>query len=482
MMSRVTQLEQDLKDALARLDKALARVDHLEAKVTRLEQENARLKERLNKNSKNSSKPPSSDTRKAKHESNKPTGLKRGAQPGHTRHERQSVPIHQVDHVVELAPTNCKACNGALQGSDENPIVHQVVEVPPIKPTVTEYRLHALICSSCQTKTRSTPPDEVSSSCFGPRLSAMMAVCTGKYRMSKRNTKDLLSDFVGVTLCIGSVSKTEKRVSAALEAPYQEAADHVRQQPVVHADETGWRENKEKAWLWVAATHLVAVFAIATSRGALAAQRILGAAFSGILVTDRWPAYNWVATDRRQLCWAHLIRDFQSWVDRENAGTFYGNQLLRHTHLMFSLWHRLQNEELSRHQFKKQMGPIRAKILSSLNRASLCGCQQTAGMATHMLSLQAALWTFVDQEGVEPTNNFAERTIRHAVIWRKTSFGTDALCGSHFVERMLTTVASIRQQNRNVLEFITEALRAHASSAPVPSLLPGRRAPISAAA
>jgi transposase len=362
----MTRREQDLEEKLAQVEEKLAQVM---ARNEELEVLVKKLQGLLGKNSRNSSKPPSSDVNRPKKAAEKGSGAARGAQPGHPKYERKRVPADKVDQVIDLVPSHCFACESPLKGIDKHPQIHQVVEIPPIVATVTEYRRHALTCSTCQARTRQPLPVEVTPGCFGARLSAMMVIASAKYRLSKRLVKEMLGDFLNISLCIGSIAKTEQRVSAALEDAYQEAATHVRNQPVVHADETGWRENKSRAWLWVAATQLVSLFYIASGRGRRAAQHLLGEMFSGILVTDRWSAYGFVPSTRRQLCWAHLLRDFQAWVDRDTSGSIQGRRLLALSKVMFSGWHRLQHHQLSRRQFQLQMAPLKAKMLRVLRGA-----------------------------------------------------------------------------------------------------------------
>lgn len=375
-----------------------------------------------------------------------------------------------VTRAVELVPECCKACGRHLHGRDPDPYRHQVVDVPPIKPDVTEYRQHKLTCS-CGAKTRAELPADVSTGAFGPRLLAMISICTAKYRLPKRSVRELLADFLGVELSLGSVAKAEQRVSAALEPCFDEARQFVRDSAAVNADETSWREDKRKAWLWVAATSQVTAFVIATSRGAKVAKDLLGEAFAGVLTTDRWSAYNWVNVALRQICWAHLKRDFQSWVDGGGAGAKIGAEVLRETRVMFRLWHRVRDGTLGREQFAKKMRAVQLNIATLLTQASTCRTKRVRGMATEMLKLEWAFWTFIETPGIEPTNNFGERQIRPAVLWRKGSFGTDSAAGSRFVERTMTTIATLRQQKRHVLEFITAACTARLTGAPAPSLI-----------
>jgi transposase len=292
----------------------------------------------------------------------------------------------------------------------------------------------------------------------------------------------MMRDFLGIELSLGSVSNIEQQVSEALADPVAEAGEYVRHSAAVNADETSWREDKKKAWLWLAASSLITVFVVATGRGARVAKDLLGDAFDGVLTTDRWAGYNWVDVTRRQICWAHLKRDFQSWVDGGDAGARLGRLMLVQVRRMFRLWHHVRDGTLSREQFIKKMRPVQLEIATLLTEASTCKTPRVRGMAKQMLKLEGALWTFVDTPSIEPTNNFGERQIRHAVIWRKGSFGTESAAGSRFVERMLTTIATLRQQRRNVPEFIADACRAQLTGAAKPSLIPQRPAAIAAAA
>ena len=457
---RIEQLEAAVAQRDALIDKLVARIDALEVKVAA-----------LSRNSTNSSKPPSSDPPNVERGPHTPSGKKRGGQPGHQGHQRQLLPPEKVNHTVEVVPQTCDCCGERLHGCDAEPYRHQVVELPPISPDVTEYRLHALGCRHCGQMTRAKLPSDVPHGTFGPRLASLVAICTAKYHLSKRGVRELLADVLGIELSLGSVANVEQQVSTALAAPVAEAREHVRQSAAVNADETSWREDKRKAWLWVAATSMVTVFVVATSRGAVVAKDLLGEAFRGVLMTDRWAAYNWVDVARRQICWAHLKRDFQSWADGGGAGAKLGHAMLDEVQLMFRLWHRVRDGTLDRAVFVRKMRPVQLEVATLLSQASECPTRRVRGMAKEMLKLEWAFWTFVDTPGIEPTNNFGERQLRHAVLWRKGCFGTDSAAGSRFVERTLTVITTLRQQQRSALEFITAACRAELTGAAKPSLI-----------
>ncbi|MEO7329075.1 MAG: IS66 family transposase [Minicystis sp.] len=434
------------------------------------------LEARLAQTSSNSSRPPSSDPPGASPPvKQRPSGRKRGAQPGHKKHERKLLPPEQVTHLRNVKPSHCRACRKALEGEDPSPYRHQVVDVPKVKPEVREYRLHSLLCEGCNTFTRAKLPEGVPTGNFGPRLQAMVAVCSGAYRMSKRAVEELVGDFFGIEICLESVSNLEQATSEALAKPVEEVAKAIQQEPIVHADETGWYERSKRAWLWAAVTAQLAVFLVRKSRGAGVARELLGDLFAGILVSDRWSAYTWVSVLRRQICWAHLLRHFIGFQDHGPEAKAIGSKLELLTEAMFHQWHRIRDGTLSRAEFRDFMERLRPHILNRLHEGAQSGIAKVAGRCREILELEPAMWTFVNVEGVEPTNNAAERIVRHGVLWRKGSFGTDSPAGSRFVERILTTVMTLRLQKRNVLDFVTEACVCALLGRRPPSLLPKPR-------
>ena len=461
--ARIAELE-------ALLRAALARISDLEAKV-------ADLTARLGQNSSNSSKPPSSDPPSIERKPKVPSGRKPGGQPGHKRNMRELVPVALVDHLEVLVPAACRCCNGRLHGRDPEPLRHQVTEVPVIKPTVTEFQLHALQCRRCGEITRAELPPGVPRGAFGPVLSSMVALCTVRFRQSKRLAQELLSTLLNVEMSLGAISKIERHTSEVLAAPVEEAREHVRQQAVANADETGWYEGKAdgrkcRAWLWVVTTSLVTVFKIAKSRGEDVARDMLGDGFKGVLGADRWSAYNFVDPLQRQVCWSHLLRDFQGFVDRGGKGGALGEALLQQAALMFTWWHRVRDGTLTRRTFQRRMEPVKEEIRRLLRSAVARAEPKTRGMSKAILKLKWALFTFVREHGVEPTNNVAERRVRPAVIARKLSFGTESSAGSRFVERMLTATTTLRQQDRNVLDYLVAAHEARLAGRSAPSILP----------
>jgi len=434
------------------------------------------LKEKAGKDSRNSSLPPSNDRpdKKAKRRSAQPkrrAGRKRGGQPGHPGRRRELLPVEQVDDVQQYVPPGCEQCHGELEIDEAKVRRHQVFELPPIKPHVTEHQQHAGYCNACDRWTRAELPPDVPRGAFGPRLLAVVASLTGVYQLSKRAAVHLLENLLGVVMSLGAVSRCERAVSQAVAEPVAEAARHVEKQPVAHADETGWWQNNRRAWLWVAATSSVAVFMIHLRRNAEAARSLLGE-FAGKLITDRWSAYGqWAARDR-QLCWAHLLRDFQAFAERGGSSTCIGLELLKQGRQMFHWWHRVRDGTLARSTFITYMSPLRQRVEALLDEGAQCEHDKTAGTCRAILELKPALWTFVRTEGVEPTNNHGEREVRRGVLWRKRSLGTQSEAGSRFVERMLTVTATCQLQGRNVVAYLTDVCVAALRRQPAPSLLP----------
>jgi transposase len=318
------------------------------------------------------------------------------------------VPVEEGDEVVVLTPQQCSRCQAPLWGDDASPFRHQVIEIPPIKPVITEYQGQQLPCPACGETTRAPWPAGVPSGNYGPRVHATGALCTGAYRLSKRTTQQAMDEVFGVPMSVGTISQSEQATTAVGAAPVEEARAYVHEQVVAHLDETSWRQGAKRAWLWVAVTSLVTVFLVRLSWGGQVARELLGERFSGILVTERYSAYNWYPVRWRQLCWAHLLRDFEAMRGRGGASEEIGAALLAQAHQMFTWWHRVCDGTLQRSTFRSYMSPLRREVERLLDAGSRCGVPTTAGTCRDILKRREALGTFVQVEGVEPTNNTAE--------------------------------------------------------------------------
>jgi transposase len=445
----------------------------LKEQIVKLEKEVNRLREQINKNSQNSSKPPSSDgPQKPPRPKMEASGREPGGQKGHHGHGRKLKPVENVQRIVECKPETCCQCGALLLGEDLHPQRHQVIEIPEPQVEITEYRLHTLNCVNCGAQNTGSWPKEMPQGSFGPRVQAMIGYLSGRYGLSKRDVAELMETGFHIKMSLGSIPAQEKAVSKALEKPVREAQEFVQEQSSVNVDETGWHEKNKPAWLWVGATSWVIIFLLLNTRSKKGVKELLGEDFGGIVGSDRWGAYNFLNILRRQVCWAHLKRDFQALVDRGDESQIIGRMLLKETEKMFILWHRVRDGTLSLNDFSIQIQPVRKNVRSLLEIGTLLDHSSTRITCAHILKLEPALWTFVNQNRIEPTNNAAERPLRRGVIWRKRCYGSQSEEGSIYVERILTAVLSLRQQKRDVLDFLTDACYARNSSSISPSLLP----------
>jgi transposase len=463
-----------LADALALLDLVCAELVALRAENAQLRARVQELEARLGQNSTNSSRPPSTDPPDTPpRPPAPPTGRRRGGQPGHPPHQRAMLPPEQVDEFIAHWPTHCRGCQAPLAPlAAGEPVRHQVTELPPVQAVVTEHQLQHVRCDACGLTTCAVLPADVPAGAFGPRLQATIAVLTGRYRLSRREVVGVCTDVLGAPLAVGSVDRLCQATAAALAAPVAELAQAVRQAPVAHADETGWREAGQRCWLWVVVTAVATVFTLAPGRGSAVIQGLLGAGFAGYLISDRWSAYLWVDPQRRQVCWAHLKRDFQKLVDYGGPGRAIGCDALRLLAGLFGAWADLRTDPTQRPRFIRQARQYQWRLRRVLERGQHCPCDKTANFCTALLKLWPALWTFVTVLGIEPTNNAAEQAIRPAVLWRKGSFGTQSAAGNRFVERLLSVAATCKQHDRSLLAYLTAVCTAAQRGQPIPSLLP----------
>ena len=449
-----------------------AMVEYYEQRIASLEAQVRELTERLNQTSQNSSKPPSSDGPHVKRRPPKlPSGRKPGGQPGHPPHQRALVSVEQVDAVITCKPEHCRRCGQPLTGSDPEPWRQQVMELPPVRPHLTEYQRHRLTCANCGVTTCGQFPAGVLPTCYGPRLASIVALCTGGYRMSKRMVRNFCREVLGIELSVGEICQIEQTVAQAVTPAVEEVAIYV-QSCDANIDETPWREQWQRRWLWAMVTTQLSVFTVAKGRGAAVLRELVGEWYGGILTSDRAKAYDSQPLRRRQVCLAHLCRDFQAMIDRGGPGQAVGEALLEHLHVLFAWWHWVRDGTWQRSTFQSYVRTLRASFKMELEWGSQNACPKTAATCREILAREAALWTFVRVEGIEPTNNSAEQQLRHAVLWRKVSFGTQSERGSRFVASLLTVLMSCQQQKRNVLVYLTACCQAFYANQPVPSLVP----------
>ena len=468
--------EQGREAVVAALLALSAQVAALKTQLEKQEERIAELERRLGRNSRNSSLPPSQDPPGAQPRPRQATsGRKRGAQPGHKGHGRRLAPSEAVDEIIDHWPERC-FCGHRFTEAERRParapLRHQVAELPRIAVTITEHRLHHLRCPHCGRVSRAKFPVDVPPGAFGPRLEAAVATLAVRNRVSRRDTVELVGELFGARLSAGSIDAILGRASTALRLPYQELLYHIRAAPAVNVDETGWRTGGGKRTLWGALTGRAAVFRIAPDRHEREAKALLSERFAGIASSDRWWAYNYLDPEQRQVCWAHLARDFTAHSEGLGAQKEFGEAALTLTKRLFAAWddYRAGGD---REHLAESIAPL-AEELRRLLEAASCKSPRNRrhrGLAKNLLKVWPALWTFARVPGVEPTNNHAERGLRGAVIYRKLSLGTQSESGERAIERLLSASVTCRLQGRSLFAYLGDVMAASISGGPVPSLV-----------
>jgi len=450
-------------EVLLRMDQ---RIQQLEARVEKLERE-------LKKSSRNSSRPPSSDPPGSPSRSKDRSGRKQGAQPGHEGRGRPLLPAWAVDDVIEHWPERCQCghvfSEGERLGVGE-PSRHQVEELPPITVMVTEHRCQRLRCSECGRRTRAELPDAAAQSSFGARLEAAVAALSVRNRVSREDAVELCEELFGCRISSGTVDAILTRTAVALAEPHDDLLERLRCSQALHMDETGWRTAGERRALWGLFDHSHAYFTVEADRHEDRAKALL-ADTQAIVTSDRWWAYTHLPLRRRQLCWAHLRRDFTAHAEGLAAEKEFGEIGLQLCERVFWAWevfaHTRDRRQLKRtvRSLQRQYKPIIRSFAEKRPRNKRC-----RGMARNLLKAWPALWTFATHDGVEPTNNHAERALRSAVIYRKLSLGSQSEDGEQRISRLLSAHTTCRLQQRSLFAYLTDAIAAHARGDPAPLL------------
>jgi transposase len=407
----------------------------------------------------------------------KPSGRKPGAQPGHPPHLKQLLPPERVNKTVRYLPKICGSCQAALPEAagrnDPEPTRHQVAELPKVVAIITEHQGHTRTCPCCGQVNYAPIPDQVRRHSIGPHLTAVVGYLTGGQGISKRGVEEIVETVFGAPIALGTVSKLEQELSAAVAPAHAEATAAVRDAPVKNVDETGWKENGQKRWLWVAATGLVAVFVIHPWRNVAALRSLLGGQLRGILCSDRWVVYlQWPDPFARQLCWAHLKRNWEKMVERGGSAKRFAGQCLAIHRQVFELWHLFRGGGCTRGELGDRVLPLVETLQEVIASGAECRNAKTRRFYARLLAESYGLWTFVGTEGVEPTNNHGERVLRFGVIWRRRSFGCHSATGCRYVERMLTVVQTLRLQKRNIVQYLSASIAAYRAGQPGPKLVP----------
>ncbi len=380
----------------------------------------------------------------------------------------------ELDEIVDHWPERCSGCGQDLDRSDHAapPHRHQVTELPPIAVRVTEHRAHSLRCPGCGTSTRASLPEEIRQSAFGPRLQAAVSLLSVRNRISRRDASELCGELFGCEVSAGSVDAICQRTSGALAEPYAGLREAVKDSPVICVDETGWRCAGQKRTLWGAITDSLAAFHIAADRHERELPGLIGESFAGIVSSDRWWAYDSLDPARRQVCWAHLLRDFRRHSEGLADQGRFGEAGLEISRELFRAWDSFAGHG-DRDRLAREIAPIKRRLRALLepHRKKSMLNRQFRTFARNLLKLWPALWTFTEIEEVEPTNNRAERGLRGAVIYRKISLGSQSNAGERFAERMLSVSQTCRLQGRSLFGFLVEAITASARASPAPSLV-----------
>src|SRR5438034_9553654 len=454
----------------------LLRIGELVEANQRLEARVAELERRLNRGSRTSSLPPSQDPPSASpRPGGKGSGRGRGGQPGHEGRHRRLLPPERVDEVVEHWPDRCGSCAHLFRDRERidaaQPRRHQVAELPPIAVRVTEHRLHAVCCPGCVARTRAELPSEVPRSAFGPRLQAAVVTLAVRNRVSRRDTTELARELFGVEFATGSVDAIIQRAGDALAGPYTELEQPIKTAAAVNIDQTGWKTSGGGRTLWGALTSRTAVFRIAAGRHAFEARTLLGERFAGIVCSDRWRGYDYLDPSQRQLCWAHLLRDFTAHSEGLSEQHDFGCAGLVLAHDLFAAWDVYQADN-DQARLQAQIAPLQAKLRTLLEHAARKSprTKYHRDFARNLLKRWPALWTFTDTDGIEPTNNHAERGLRRAVIYRKLSLGSQSERGERTIERLLSASVTCRLRKQSLFAYLTDVLTANIRGDPIPAL------------
>jgi transposase len=444
-----------------------ARIEELERKVAL-----------LTRDSSNSSKPPSSDGPAAKPRPRRPMKSKKrkpGGQPGHKGTNRNLIPVEEVDRIISVFPDVCNHCGAVLTPEPhENSGKywrHQVMDIPEPKPEVTEYQLHCLRCSCGRENWAKIP--QTARSGFGPRLTALLAHLTGLHRVTRRGCQEIAKTIFGIDICLGSVCKLHQEVSESLASAHNQAREALPGQPALNIDETGWKTQGKGRWLWVFVTPVIAFFHVASSRGSKVLKEILGDEYQGVLCSDMYSAYKKFHNGVRQFCWAHIIRAIKGIKHscRSPDAVSFSKWMLSETGRMFALWHAFKRGDLDRQTLVLKSVPVRARMHRCLQHYEHSSDYDVSKACKSLLKHWHGLFTFLEYEGVEPTNNSAERGGRPAVQWRKICFGNQSDDGELLTARLLTAERSCILQGRNPFQYLLESVVAYRRGLPGPALI-----------
>ena len=478
------RLRRELADKDRQIQKLAEQVSEQQKQIVDAEKQIVDLERQLalrKQNSTNSSKPPSSDGLAGEPRERgrrKKSRRKAGGQPGHRGAHRPLVPVEKVDEIRPVLPERCRHCSHSLPAQIEQvqttgePQRHQVTELPPIQARTIEYQCHRVICPGCGESTRATVAEGATGH-FGPQMTALIAYLTVVCRMPRRVVEALLGQVLGIDISLGSTQKCWEQASQAVAAPCRELEQQLKDEPVLNVDETGWRTNGDKRFLWAFVAARYVVYTVAATRGSEVLTRLLGAVFQGILCSDRFSAYLKYHTGKAQFCWAHLKGNLLGIVEFTKSSAverFCRDALAQHARL-FRLWHKFRGGQIDRRQLLLRSIPIQKRIFALAERHLDCPHREVRNLATALFEHNGRLFTFLEHEGVEPTNNSVERALRSGVQWRKICFGNRSANGERATSRLLTVAETCDLQRLNILAYLSAAIVCHRSRKPAASLL-----------
>lgn len=347
------------------------------------------------------------------------------------------------------------SCGGELKSTGDS-VRHQVYELPVLKLQITEYQLQQGYCALCRGKQVASLPEGVTWGITGPRLTSFMSELTAKYGLSRLEQKLFLKEMFDFGISKGTIFNKQKIMNAAMQAPVDELLPIVKESVSVNGDETGHNRDGKNAWVWGFMSSRAAHFSIHPSRGKKVLRHMMGD-FKNILISDRYAAYRIFESNQRQLCWAHLKRDFTKLSEKDNKIIArIGKELLECESTLFKIWHEFKSEKISRDELWRQEKPIRRRTGELLEQGSYTDpVLKAARFCKNLLENFNALWTFLEMEGVEPTNNHAERSLRPLVIWRKKYFCTRSDYGSDYVARSASIITTCKLNGKSSFEFLT---------------------------
>lgn len=466
-------------------------IKNLEARIAALEAENASLQKQLNaalqrieelmellgQNSGNSSKPPSLDSpaqRKSRRKNKKGSKRNRGGQPGHVGTTRKKAPPEDVGDTLKYIADGCERCGQSFDRTESVRVVaeHQVWDILVGPMTVTEHHSCGVSCSCCGAETVEPIPAGVPRSNFGPNVTALISYLVGNCRMSRRKVRQMLSEIFQLDISLGAISECEKRVADAIEPAVEELRESALSAPIKHMDLTGWAEGGERRQILTVVTESAVVFWILDDGGRVTLQSAIGEP-DGVLISDRGTVFDHWPIEQRQACLAHIKRAFEAMAGRK-ASSAIGRDLGALLDLVFHVWHEhKEGEGLDQGTLKTWQATFTEQLAELLVTGVETPHKKTSGTCQRLFRQLPMLFTFLSTPGVEPTNNAAERALRHFVIWSNTCYGSQSKRGSRFAADIMSVVETLRTHGRSVFDYLRRAILAGLQDQPPPKLLPG---------